>query len=778
MSAHPELPVVRLLRHRVLEDDHRPDGRLGLDVRDVEALDPDRQALEVERLAQLLERLDAAQPALLRLEQVRLESEPCVLVGETLEAPLLAPLGSAHLDARSAPVGQEALERGRVAGVGRHDQLRRDARRRAVVLEGERLQDRGRVAPVHVLEVKGVPVDELAVAEREDLHGREVARDRDPDHVDGADRALVGRLALGEVPDREQSVPVPGRVLEALGRSGLLHALLEVAQDRQRLSGQELDHPLDHLAVLLLRDVADARGLAALDVVVEARDARVAARLRPLARPVLEDAVEHVEGSTHLLRVRVRPEVDDTAAVPLPREHHPRVLVLDRDRDVGERLVVPQADVERRPVALDEVLLDVERLDLGARDDHLDVLDQADEPAHLRAPVAASLEVRAHTRAQRLRLSDVQHAAVLVAEQVDARLRWQRAQLGLNSLFHYNLRLSWPCARASRRGRSSSCSPRPSRRPRGRASDGRRCRGGRRQAGIPLRLQGKARPAAAGRPRRSPRDVDLEPRRLGAQPGRGRNPARPHRGGEARRHEGFRLGLQRGEQDDAPERRRADELRLVRSGARPPGARSRQLHHRQRAQPEPLLVAAVQPGRERRGRPGLPLAARPDVHGPEGRQPRHPRLRRGDLTAGHRPARYRPRHALADGVHPGPRHRLSRERPDRSRSWTGSRSIRTRRTPASPRPSPTPTRRRSASPTTGSWSACSARPSTEPGSRAPRCRSSTPSTASRARSRRRRRRSTRARSRRRSSRYPSRRRRPTTSRRSRSPSASRTWRES
>ena len=59
--AHAELAVVRLLRQRVLEDDHGADGRRALEVGDVEALDPDRQALEVERLAELLQRLDAAQ---------------------------------------------------------------------------------------------------------------------------------------------------------------------------------------------------------------------------------------------------------------------------------------------------------------------------------------------------------------------------------------------------------------------------------------------------------------------------------------------------------------------------------------------------------------------------------------------------------------------------------------------------------------------------------------------------------------------------------------------
>src|SRR5581483_10750434 len=157
---------------------------------------------------------------------------------------------------------------------------------------------------------------------------------------------------------------------------------------------------------------------------------------RPLARPIAEDAVEHVERLAHLLRVRVRAEVPDPGPVPLAREHDARELVLHGHRDVRERLVVAQADVEGRPVALDEVLLEVERLDLGAGDDHLDVGDARWELADLDAPVGRLLEVGADARAQRLRLAHVQHLAARVAEQVDARLGRERRQLRLNTILH------------------------------------------------------------------------------------------------------------------------------------------------------------------------------------------------------------------------------------------------------------------------------------------------------------------------------------------------------
>jgi hypothetical protein len=172
--------------------------------------------------------------------------------------------------------------------------------------------------------------------------------------------------------------------------------------------------------------------VAALDVEVEARDARVPPRLGALTRTELKDAVEHIERLAHLLRVGVRAEVENAAPVPFACEHHARVVVLDRDRDVRERLVVAKPDVERRPVALDQVLLEVERLDLGRRHDHLEVGDPPDEIRDRRTGVAApGLEVRAHARPQRLRLAHVEHVPLLVTEQIDPRLRGQALQLRL-----------------------------------------------------------------------------------------------------------------------------------------------------------------------------------------------------------------------------------------------------------------------------------------------------------------------------------------------------------
>src|SRR6266498_3874266 len=121
--------------------------------------------------------------------------------------------------------------------------------------------------------------------------------------------------------DAGQPVSIPRGLLEPLLRRRVLHLLLELPLDRLRLAREELDHLVDDRPVVILRDVPDARCQAALDVVVETGDAAVAAGLRALARAVGEDAVEDVERLPHLLRVGVRPEVDDATAMALAREH-------------------------------------------------------------------------------------------------------------------------------------------------------------------------------------------------------------------------------------------------------------------------------------------------------------------------------------------------------------------------------------------------------------------------------------------------------------------------
>src|SRR2546430_15972714 len=68
---------------------------------------------------------------------------------------------------------------------------------------------------------------------------------------------------------------------------------------------------------------------------------------------------------------------------------------------------------------MNESLLQVQRLRLVPRDDHLHVGDASEELSCARTDVP-TLEIAADARAQRLPLADVADLAALVAQQVDA----------------------------------------------------------------------------------------------------------------------------------------------------------------------------------------------------------------------------------------------------------------------------------------------------------------------------------------------------------------------
>ena len=98
------------------------------------------------------------------------------------------------------------------------------------------------------------------------------------------------------------------------------------------------------------------------------------------------------------------------------------------------------------------------------------------------------------------------------------------------------------------------------------------------------------------------------------------------------------------------------------------------LHRRQRAEPEPLLAAAVQRGRHRRGRARLPLAARGDYDAPR----RPTRTSRSRAARSRRAAIDRP--GTGRDTHSPTRSSATSARPTaragaRPRSWTASRSI-------------------------------------------------------------------------------------------------------
>src|SRR5262249_26518053 len=144
-------------------------------------------------------------------------------------------------------------------------------------------------------EIEALALGEHPVANLEDLRVRVIALDRDSDQIRGAERATGHLLPLHHAGHGVQPVAEEVGPLDVLSRRGLLHLLLEVAGDLLVTAGQKADDTVDVAPVLVLVDVADAGRLAALDVVVEAGDARAPPGFGTFAGPVLEELAEQVE---------------------------------------------------------------------------------------------------------------------------------------------------------------------------------------------------------------------------------------------------------------------------------------------------------------------------------------------------------------------------------------------------------------------------------------------------------------------------------------------------
>ena len=189
-------------------------------------------------------------------------------------------------------------------------------------------------------------------------------------------------------------------------------------------SVEELHHLLDIGAVVRFRDGLDAGTLAALDVVQQAGPVEGALTLVDVdgAGAEGEQAADEVHGLVDAAGRCVRPEVAAAVLGQLAGAFDAREVLGQADLDEGVALVVLEAHVEARLVALDEVGLEQQRLADGVGQGVVDAGDPVDGllDAQRWRTAAAGLPVLAHAAAQALRLAHVEHPAAGVLHQVDA----------------------------------------------------------------------------------------------------------------------------------------------------------------------------------------------------------------------------------------------------------------------------------------------------------------------------------------------------------------------
>ena len=409
-----ELAVLALLETVRSGHHHGAHGVGAGDVAVVVHLDAPGRAVQVEHVGQLAQQLGLAgrfgQPPVQRLGRVAFRRVD--------QRALFAPLGAGdgHL-----PVGLQGQGLGQQLVFGRQQVDQQRARRRLVVVE---LADEGgqhvtqRFGLVVTGEVGAVaPV--LAGPVEEHLDRRVAGLLGGGDHVGIAQPGGVHALMVLDMGQRLQPVAVGGGGLEFQRVAGRLHGGRQLFLNRGRPAFQEGTGVGHQGGVIRLGDAVHARCRTALDLIQQARPG-----------PVFEHAVGTGAQQEHPLQ-RVERAVDGAGrreraviiAAPLlgaTMLGHLRPIVVGAQQDVGERLVVAQDDVERRPQTLDQVGFQQQRFDLGmgGHEHH-----RPGQRHHLGQPRGQScrLGVAGDALFDVARLAHIQHLATPVDHTVHAR---------------------------------------------------------------------------------------------------------------------------------------------------------------------------------------------------------------------------------------------------------------------------------------------------------------------------------------------------------------------
>jgi hypothetical protein len=423
-----EAPIQLLGRRALLEDDHAAHAGHPLGGGDVVALDPAGGFGQVEgfldlgqcdRLAVLVglpagaqcgEGLDRVLSG--HLDQLTVE----VLVGDgdldrfprfTAVEPLADDVGFSQLFWQEHLVGHKG-------GLG-------------VELLDELGQHLAVVFLLGALEDKVLAADQFAGADEKHLHAGFAVGTRHGDHIGVGLIAADDLLALDHPVDGIQLVADGGGLLVLQVLGGVGHGLGQALDDRPGAPLEELAQVVDHLAVVGLVDGADAGRAAQFDVVVQAR-AGIFTGDVAVAGQVGEDLAQQVEGLVDGPHAGVGAEVARAVRLHLAGDGHLGEGVAPMDLDIGVALVILKAHVVARLVALDQVHLEDQRLQLGGDHDPLDVGDLAHELVGFGMLVGGIVEVRAHPGAQIDRLADVDDPPGFILHQVAAGLIGQGVQ--------------------------------------------------------------------------------------------------------------------------------------------------------------------------------------------------------------------------------------------------------------------------------------------------------------------------------------------------------------
>ena len=267
---------------------------------------------------------------------------------------------------------------------------------------------------------------EPTLADAEDPHRALAIRARQAEEVLVVAAHRQDFLAFGHSLHGVEAIPVARRgfVLELVG--GFLHLLLQPPGHVVRAAVEEAGDLVELLVVVLAVD--EPRAWRRTKIQVKVKTGTPEGELGVLAAAVRDDASDGLERRAQRDRVCVGPPVPGAVAGRPADQRDAREIFVQGQLDVEIVLVVAQPDIEARAMPLDHRLLEDERLLLGRRGDHLELVDPGDHSGDVLRQHARGLEVIRHAVAQAQRLTYVDDARLDIAHQVDARGVGQRLE--------------------------------------------------------------------------------------------------------------------------------------------------------------------------------------------------------------------------------------------------------------------------------------------------------------------------------------------------------------
>ena len=237
------------------------------------------------------------------------------------------------------------------------------------------------------------------------------------------------------LPKTFQLVAVVGRVFVPSLPRGALHHLPYLFRELPSLPLEKRRRLLDQRPVVLLRYLSRARTRAELREVAETRAVPVPLELVAGAVPEGKEPVDEPDGLLEKLSRGEGTEIDRPVVLYSSGARKPREPVVHREAKRGERLVVLQAYVVLRLVALYEGVFQEKRLAFALRHhvvDRVDLPHQVGNLASVPSPVGA--EIRGDAAPQVLGLAYVDGGAVASLHYVDAR-RFGKGSRKLEDVF-------------------------------------------------------------------------------------------------------------------------------------------------------------------------------------------------------------------------------------------------------------------------------------------------------------------------------------------------------